>query len=137
MDDFRVAAKAFIINQRGELLLVKRGEDNPHKPGVWEIPGGRLELGESPFEGLKREVEEETGLDVRIMNPLKVHHFARDDGQRITMIVFLCRADTDSVRLSGEHVAHVWMDTETARLQIVPDFHEEVDIYNKLFKGRG
>lgn len=136
MEDFRVAAKAFIINQRGELLLVKRGEDNPHKPGAWEIPGGRLELGESPFEGLKREVEEETGLKVRIMNPLKVHHFTRDDGQRITMIVFLCGADTDSVRLSGEHVAHVWMDTETARLQIVADFHEEVDIYNKLFKGR-
>jgi len=31
----------------------------PHKPGTWDIPGGRLELGEDPFLGLKRETHEE------------------------------------------------------------------------------
>ncbi|HVC58587.1 MAG TPA: NUDIX domain-containing protein [Candidatus Acidoferrales bacterium] len=136
MDSFRVAAKAFIINQKGEVLLIKRGEDNPHKPGVWEIPGGRLETGESPFDGLKREVAEETGLDVQVLNPLKVHHFTRDDGQKITMVVFICKSASDEVRLSKEHVAHIWMDTELAKLKMVPDFHEEIDIYNKLFKGK-
>jgi len=137
MDSFRVAAKAFIINQKGEVLLVKRGEDNPHKPGAWEIPGGRLELGESPFEGLKREVTEETGLNVQVLNTLKVHHFTRDDGQKITMIVFICKAAApEELKLSGEHVAHIWMDTELAKLKMVPDFHEDVDTYNKFFKGR-
>ncbi|MDE1811057.1 MAG: NUDIX domain-containing protein [Candidatus Micrarchaeota archaeon] len=136
MDSFRVAAKAFILNSKGEVLMVRRGDDNPHKPGAWEIPGGRLELGESPFDGLKREVLEETGLSVRILNPLKVHHFTRDDGQKITMIVFLCRAESEEVRLSGEHTAHIWMDTELASMKMVPDFNEEIEIYNRLFKPK-
>ena len=48
MDEFRNAAKAFIIKE-GKLLLIKRRPNDPHKPGAWDIPGGRLELGEDPL----------------------------------------------------------------------------------------
>jgi len=56
MDNFRVAAKSFVIKDN-HLLLIKRRPNDVHKPGVWEIPGGRLEPGENPFEGLKRETK--------------------------------------------------------------------------------
>ena len=63
MEDFAAAVKAMIENSKGELLLIKRSKFNSHKPFVWEIPGGRLAKGEDPFEGLKREVKEETNIE--------------------------------------------------------------------------
>jgi len=43
MNNFRIAVKSFIVNEKNELLLIKRRDDDVHKPGAWEIPGGRLE----------------------------------------------------------------------------------------------
>ncbi len=58
----RVAAGAVVIHQ-DKVLLVLRGQD-PNK-GVWAIPGGRIELGESLQAAAEREVLEETGLRVQ------------------------------------------------------------------------
>jgi ADP-ribose pyrophosphatase YjhB (NUDIX family) len=53
---------AVIKDSRGRLLLVKRG----HEPGagLWSLPGGRIEPGETDAEALVREMREETGLTV-------------------------------------------------------------------------
>ena len=131
--NFRVAVKAFIVNPNDELLIIKRRDNDVHKPGVWDIPGGRLELGENPFEGLKREAKEETGLDIEIMNPLRVHHFTRDDGQNITMLCFLCRPYSSEVKLSGEHTEYSWIPMEQAETKLHHAFHEEVKIYKEYF----
>jgi 8-oxo-dGTP diphosphatase len=53
---------AIIKDHAGRLLLIKRGHD-PGK-GLWSIPGGRIEDGESDADALVREVREETGLIV-------------------------------------------------------------------------
>lgn len=46
----------------GSILLVRRG--TPPSEGLWSVPGGRLEWGETMAEAVRREVLEETGLDV-------------------------------------------------------------------------
>jgi 8-oxo-dGTP diphosphatase len=53
---------AIVKDERGRLLLIKRG----HEPGLglWSLPGGRVEPGESDAEALVREMREETGLAV-------------------------------------------------------------------------
>lgn len=53
---------AVIRDDKGRLLLVKRG----HEPGagLWSLPGGRIEPGETDAEALVREMREETGLEV-------------------------------------------------------------------------
>jgi 8-oxo-dGTP diphosphatase len=53
---------AVITDERGRLLLIKRG----HEPaaGLWSLPGGRIEPGETDAEALVREMREETGLEV-------------------------------------------------------------------------
>lgn len=135
MENFRVAVKAFIVNPNGELLIIKRRENDVHKPGVWDIPGGRLELGENPFEGLKREAKEETGFDIDILNPLRVRHFTSDDGQKITMLVFLCKPSSEEVELSGEHTEFLWIPIDIAKEKLTKEFHEEVDIYKKYFSN--
>jgi 8-oxo-dGTP diphosphatase len=54
---------AVIHDASGRLLLIRRGHD-PHR-GLWSLPGGRIEAGESPEQAVVREVREETGLEVR------------------------------------------------------------------------
>ena len=112
MDKFRIAVKSFIINSENKLLLIKRRSNDVHKPGQWDIPGGRLELGENPFLGLKRETKEETNLDIDIVSPLHVQHFTRDDGQKITMLIFFCRPKNIDLRLSEEHTEHSWVNLD-------------------------
>ncbi|MDO8647193.1 MAG: NUDIX domain-containing protein [Candidatus Diapherotrites archaeon] len=130
MDNFGVAVKGFIVDD-GKLLLLKREPKNVQMPGIWEISGGRLELGESPFDGLKREVLEETGLNVEIVMPLSVRHFTRSDKQTITMIIFLCKPLGNEVKLSKEHTEFEWIPLENAKEKITDFFFQEIDFYNK------
>ncbi|MFI7640334.1 NUDIX hydrolase [Nonomuraea sp. NPDC049400] len=55
---------AIIFDASDRLLLIKRGR--PPGVGLWSIPGGRLEPGESDADGVRREVLEETGLQVEV-----------------------------------------------------------------------
>lgn len=108
--NFAIAAKALIL-RKSKVLLLKRKDDNPHYAGKWDIPGGRIHPGEDPGQGLIRECTEETGLRIHLIAPIGVNHFVRDDGQTITMIIFLCETKgSDNIVLSDEHVEAVWVD---------------------------
>tara|TARA_Y100000310_G_scaffold345791_1_gene469999 strand:- start:9429 stop:9824 length:396 start_codon:yes stop_codon:yes gene_type:complete len=128
-EDFRIAVKSFIVDN-GSVLLLKRRSNDSHKPGVWDIPGGRLDFGEDPFSGLKREALEETGMDIDITMPLDVHHFTRDDGQKITMLIFLCKGIGD-IKLSEEHTDFKWHSLDEKGE--IPDWlYPVVDNYKKV-----
>lgn len=58
----RVGTGVLIQNEKGEVLLGKR--KGSHAEGDWCFPGGKLDFGETLFECARREVKEETGLDV-------------------------------------------------------------------------
>lgn len=53
---------AIVLDETGRLLLIRRG--HPPGEGLWSLPGGRVEPGESDLEAVVREVREETGLTV-------------------------------------------------------------------------
>ena len=59
-----VPAVAAVMVRDGKLLLIKRGVE-PSK-GKWSVPGGRVEWGETLIEAVKREVREETGLEIEV-----------------------------------------------------------------------
>jgi 8-oxo-dGTP diphosphatase len=131
MDNFRIAAKSFIIKD-GKLLVIKRRSNDVQSSNLWEIPGGRLNIGEDPNSGIKRETKEETGIDVEVLYPLNVRHFVRDDGQTITMLIFLCKALNEDIKLSEEHLAFEWVALDKCKEKLTEFFHKEVDIFNKL-----
>lgn len=58
-----------LCNERGQVLLAQR-RANTHLAGCWEFPGGKLEPGEMREAGLRRELQEELGVDVRAARPL-------------------------------------------------------------------
>lgn len=131
MDNFRNAAKAFIVKE-GKLLLLKRRPNDVHKPGAWDIPGGWLEPGESPFDGLKREALEEAGMEIDIIMPLEVQYFTRDDGQKITMIIFLCAPKSEKIVLSEEHTEYKWADLKSSKDEFPEWVLKVIENYNKL-----
>jgi 8-oxo-dGTP pyrophosphatase MutT (NUDIX family) len=61
-DDVLPAAFAAVRNPAGEVLLVRRLDD-----GYWELPGGRIEVGETAVQAVVREVAEESGISIEIV----------------------------------------------------------------------
>ena len=131
MNNFSLAAKSFVVKDN-RLLVLKRRLNDVQKPGIWEIPGGRLTPGENPVEGLKREIKEETGIDIEVLHPFNLRHFTRDDGQVVTLIIFLAKALTENIQLSNEHADYAWVPLSNCKDKLNAFFHEEVDIFNKL-----
>ncbi len=67
-------AVAVIVNARNEVLIARRPE-HVHQGGLWEFPGGKLEHGEQVEHALKREINEELGLQIESARPLiQVRH---------------------------------------------------------------
>ena len=80
--DAPVAGVGGVVLDRGKVLLVKRGSQ-PAK-GIWSIPGGAVELGESLHEAARREAWEETNLQVEIGQVATViDHVVRDEVGRV------------------------------------------------------
>lgn len=127
MDDIvlRVAAKGVLVNAVGKVLILR--EANTYEEGTnvgkWGIPGGRIQLGESYDDGLRREVKEETGLDVEIGKPLYVGEWRpiiKGVQHQIIAVFTLCRADGD-IQLSEEHDAYKWVGLhDVDGLRIMP-----------------
>lgn len=82
MSVIHVAAGA--INDPAGRVLITRRADHLHQGGLWEFPGGKLDPGEGPVEGLVRELDEELGIRVLATRPLiRVHH---DYGDRRVLL---------------------------------------------------
>lgn len=122
---YAIAVKALVTRpsiNASEILVLRNALDDPNRPGEADFPGGRLELGEDPYLGLKREFIEELGNEVadaiEIGLPLDVDHFERPDGQVVTMIFFHCvLKGNPEIKISAEHSAYKWvniMEAETS-----------------------
>ncbi len=114
----RVAAKALIVNNEGDVLILR--EANTYKDGTnvgrFGLPGGRIEPSERLFDALKREVKEETGLEVEPLQPVYVGEWfptIKGVPNHIVAIFYACKALTTDVKLSEEHDHFVWIVPES------------------------
>jgi ADP-ribose pyrophosphatase YjhB (NUDIX family) len=94
-----VSVAGVIIND-GRALLIQR-RDNAH----WEPPGGVLEPGETIEEGLRREVREETGLEVE---PVALTGVYKNMKRCIVALVFRCRAINGHLTINSEVADFHW-----------------------------
>jgi ADP-ribose pyrophosphatase YjhB (NUDIX family) len=102
-----------IVLDGDRVLLVKRGRE-PLK-GIWSIPGGKLELGETLRAGVRRELREEAGLDVRVLEMVEVFERISRDGEGRTayhfvLIDFLCEVMGGDARAADDADEIAWVE---------------------------
>ena len=99
MPAFRVAFKA-IIRKNNKILVIKRSAKEDVFENLWDIPGGRMNFGESPHEALIREIYEETGIKVNISTPFTVWSFMASEDLQVIGITMLADYVSGDVQLS-------------------------------------
>ena len=118
----RIGVGAIVLHE-GRVLLVKRG----HAPGLglWSVPGGLVDLGETTVDAARREVDEETGLTVRIAGLVGVlDRVTRDAEGRVryhwVLIDYLAIPESTETLTAGSDAAEVrWVTIdEVERLPI-------------------
>lgn len=117
------AAKAVIVKNK-QILAIETEADQDKR---WDLPGGKIEYGETPEEALKREVDEEVSLDITIDGVLGTYSFQWKDLQ-IVPIVFKCKLHgKEEIRLgenqNGEEsvVNYKWMELSDFKSSIFFD----------------
>ena len=101
-----------LIFEGDEILLVERGRE-PLK-GYWSLPGGVLETGESLKDGIRREVREETGLEIEPLEIAEVlERIMRDaEGQaeyHYVLIDYICRVTGGTLGAADDSSAVAWV----------------------------
>jgi 8-oxo-dGTP diphosphatase len=120
-----VLSVAGVVLANNKVLLVKRGR--PPAKGIWSIPGGAVEVGESVQEALVREIMEETGIRVEV-GPLVevVERILPDAEGRIeyhyVILDYLCTAEPMKPRAGSDAADARWVDFEELnKAELTPD----------------
>lgn len=117
MNQFRIAQKIFVTNDKGEILTVRFSKNEPEKiRGCWDFPGGGLEYKEDLREALLREIREELGptVKVKIGKPVAVWDFMTVDGENKHCVAIGYEAQwlSGKVELSDEHDEYQWISPD-------------------------
>lgn len=92
IDYIDVGVGAVIRNNEGNYFLALRGKGARNEAGKWEFPGGSVEFGEGLEHAVTREVREEYGFEIEVLELLGVvNHIIPDEGQHWVSPTFLCR----------------------------------------------
>ncbi|MTD56872.1 NUDIX hydrolase [Amycolatopsis pithecellobii] len=109
-----VAVSAFTLNERGELLMIRRTDND-----LYALPGGNLELGETLSEAVIREVQEETGITIEVVELIGAysnpkHVIAYDDGEvrQEFSLCFRAQPTSGDLRTSSESKEVHWVPRE-------------------------
>jgi len=104
-----------VVNERGEVLIVRSSKwKNKHT-----VPGGHIELGERAEDAIRREVKEETGLDVEDVRLLLVQEaiYPKDyyKHEHFVFMDYICRTRNAQVKLDGRELQeYVWVNPKDA-----------------------
>ena len=100
-----------VVVRNGKALIVKRAHE-PRK-GEWSLPGGHVELGESLVDATRREIKEETGLEVEIGPVVEVFdRIHRLDGRvryHFVIVDFLCKCTGGALCAADDAEAVAWV----------------------------
>lgn len=135
------AQKAFIWD--GErLLLVRKSSDDPHNPGRWEVPGGRMEFGEDVDVHLAREVAEETGIEVDAGPPFHIWQWVMtdirpdsDDEIQVIAVARSCAPLSSEISESGREATDFLGETrwvalsDVATMELIPSLRPAMALF--------
>jgi 8-oxo-dGTP pyrophosphatase MutT (NUDIX family) len=112
---FPVSVKGIVVRDDAVVLVRNRRDE-------WELPGGKLELGETPELCVTREIEEELGLDVEATSPVDAWVYSIAQGTHVLVLTYGCveRSRRPAV-LSDEHTGCEWITLDDVAGLSMPD----------------
>ena len=105
----KIEVVAAVILKAGEYFATQRGYGEFE--GLWEFPGGKIEPGENCYEALKREIQEELGVNIAVDEFLCTTDYDYPSFH-LTMHCYLCSIESGSIELR-EHKSARWLTAET------------------------
>ena len=105
----KIEVVAAIIQRDGAYFATQR--EYGEFEGMWEFPGGKIEPGESSEDALKREIQEELGIDITIDEFLCTTNYDYPSFH-LTMHCYICSIETGEIVLR-EHKSARWLTSET------------------------
>lgn len=138
-DVIGVGVGAAIFNDEGKVLLALRGRQAKNEVGKWEIPGGAVEFGEKLAEALQREIQEEIGVEIEVLELLQVcDHILPDEGQHWVSPTYICKivSGTPTVKEPEKCERLAWFSiSEAAELPLSKVTQDDIVILQQ--RGRG
>lgn len=86
-----------IIEHGGKILIVQDDK------GKWQLPGGRLHIGEQPVEGLKREIKEELDVEIEPIRIFDIFVFTSASGRSHFVVVWICKLFGSGENIKSGH----------------------------------
>lgn len=140
---FHLGIKGLIRNKKGEILLLLKSPDRIKKfssKTYWDIPGGRVEKGDSVEKTLRREIREETGIENfenkglfhAVVSNIKIQE---ENCGLILFIYEISLVDDFEIRLNDEHTEFSWFNineaAELLRVKYPTNFINRLKEYEK------
>jgi len=127
----KIAVGGVILNSNNEVLLLTR-KLNDFMGGIDEFPSGNLEENEGLYEGLLREIKEETNLDVsKVYNYINSFDYLSGSGKKARQYNFSLNADLNNEIKLSEHDFYKWWSIEDAinNSKITKEVKHTLEIY--------
>ena len=110
----QVGVKVILRNEDNKVLLLRRNPIKyPEIGSTWDIPGGRIDIGISLLENLKREVREETGLEIinepKVVFTQDIMNIEKFPGRHVVRLTYTAKTKGE-VKIDEESLEYKWVD---------------------------
>ena len=131
---FGLSVRALLADENNKILILKRSTESKTNPGKWELPGGKVDQGESFDQALIREVYEETQLKISLEHVVGISeqnlHLIR-----AVHIIMSGKIINGNLNLSNEHEGYAWVFFENLQEYELADWLNDFVNNQKTLKN--
>lgn len=120
-------ADVILVNQKGDVFLLQRSKESKMFPGMWGLPGGHVDEGETSIEAAKRELKEETNIDA--LSLTRVFNAVANDGGIIDYFIGTTKEELKTIILdNNEHYNEGWFNAADRKgLEMIPALNDKIN----------